>query len=422
MKGIRNFALMCLIIVCCNSLLSAQEQVMKGMIFTLEGDTMHGCIKTSGEQKSARNCMFRKEQQGNFTEYTPEQIQGYRYDNGKYYISKDIVLNGNRTRTFLEYIVNGKASIYYYNDKLEHYFIATGNGAPVELTEPDRIIVTDSGKYLAPKIYKGKLAVMLSDWKGGTTEINNTLLNHKSLIRLAEDYHKSTCTTSSCIVYERKVAKVKLHLGMEAGLQYSRYKWGTEIYSNFGPGYMAGMRLQLMNTTNSLQNFAYETGLYLQYSKGATIRQNPDILYESRVDYNGSVYYLNNDTNLMVSPLYNRVTELNVRWNLYTIRIPVGIYYSFSYRKIQPAIGAGVSYTNVISQNKSFDYNSYTQIYSHSFPMKYLGVYGKAGLRLKLPQQQSAQISVAYEYSFNPTINKTRVHPEIIGINIGYMF
>jgi hypothetical protein len=61
---------------------------------------------------------------GKITEYSPYQVTQYGLANGTEYFARDIDLPGAPHRVFLEQIVNGKVSLYYYSDSQNNrYFI-----------------------------------------------------------------------------------------------------------------------------------------------------------------------------------------------------------------------------------------------------------------------------------------------------------
>jgi hypothetical protein len=62
--------------------------------------------------------------EGKTTEYSPYQVTQYGLANGTEYVARDIELQGFSRRVFLEQIVKGKATLYYYVDSQNSlYFI-----------------------------------------------------------------------------------------------------------------------------------------------------------------------------------------------------------------------------------------------------------------------------------------------------------
>jgi hypothetical protein len=69
------------------------------------------------------------------TNYTPYQVTEYAINDRKF-MATDIDLRGKRERVFLEQLVEGKATLYYYEDSLTKiYFIEKHKGKIIPITE-----------------------------------------------------------------------------------------------------------------------------------------------------------------------------------------------------------------------------------------------------------------------------------------------
>jgi hypothetical protein len=56
--------------------------------------------------------------------YVPNDIMGYRFIDGKYYISSEIEFQGDTVKAFLEYIIKGEISFYFIRiQESDHYYI-----------------------------------------------------------------------------------------------------------------------------------------------------------------------------------------------------------------------------------------------------------------------------------------------------------
>jgi hypothetical protein len=104
--------------------LVAQNNFTPGYIISNTNDTIRGYIQqfTSG----STICNFKKSTEGPAIAYTPVDISAYRFDdNGKFFVSKEAPLESGNKILFLEFLIKGKASIYFMRDNMEHYFIET---------------------------------------------------------------------------------------------------------------------------------------------------------------------------------------------------------------------------------------------------------------------------------------------------------
>jgi hypothetical protein len=101
--------------------LQAQENFQPGYIITNSNDTILGFI-TKLENESFNKCEFKKAYNQKVTTYLAGQIRAYRFENdGKFFITKKIpVISGDSVR-FLEYLIKGKANIYFMRDNTDHY-------------------------------------------------------------------------------------------------------------------------------------------------------------------------------------------------------------------------------------------------------------------------------------------------------------
>lgn len=84
----KQFITSILILVLSTIGLCAQTDFRRGHIITLNSDTVYGEINYSNEGKLNQVCYFRSPA-GEIVEYTPEELTGYRFDNSKYYVSKE---------------------------------------------------------------------------------------------------------------------------------------------------------------------------------------------------------------------------------------------------------------------------------------------------------------------------------------------
>ena len=78
----------------------AQSNFNKGYIITTELDTIYGEIDNSDYYSNSQYCDF-KDLKNTVIRFFPDKIFGYRFIDGKYYVSKEI--NGNKL--FLEYLI-----------------------------------------------------------------------------------------------------------------------------------------------------------------------------------------------------------------------------------------------------------------------------------------------------------------------------
>lgn len=77
---------------------------------------------------NARICEV-QEKDNKVVRYSPSQITGYGFSDGRTFISKAILLNGTLQQVFLQRLVNGKVTLYYYRGRATKTFYIEKNNS-----------------------------------------------------------------------------------------------------------------------------------------------------------------------------------------------------------------------------------------------------------------------------------------------------
>ena len=103
---------------------------VEGYVITNNNDTIHGTIDYLTGHENAFGCRFQSEGETVFKTLRPDDIQGYRLsDNGAYYVSRTLPIDGKDTKIFAEYLLQGGISLYRYEGNAQTlYFMVDGNG------------------------------------------------------------------------------------------------------------------------------------------------------------------------------------------------------------------------------------------------------------------------------------------------------
>lgn len=233
--------------------LRAQTNFLPGYITTNEGDTLKGLIDYRSDSRNARVCVFKPTSEASMQEFLPFSIKGYRFNDGKYYVSREVTLDGQPTPLFLEYLVNGIADLYFYGDGTSyHYFMEKTDGKLFELTNEEKEINVDGKLYIKDsKLYIGALKYTFADAEQLFPQINTVKLNHESLINITRKYHDQVCDDYQCIVYEKQLPAVKLKWGASIGLNGSVLQFiNLELFQDLNFDRTATPVLEiLLNTT-----------------------------------------------------------------------------------------------------------------------------------------------------------------------------
>jgi len=396
-----------IILICCmlsiNNVI-AQLDYRSGYVITNSTDTIKGYILYK-DINASKKCSFKKMLVDKPIDYAPGDILSFRFDDGKYFISKETPLKKGNTILFLEYLIKGKANIYFMKDDgEEHYFIETDKNKIIELTQPEEFIkvnesdatpISPSGTYKRPSLYTGKLKYMLSDCPDIYPEIERVKLNHSSLIKLAEDYHNKVCNSEKCIIFERKDKHVKINFGLLAGVSLNSFDFGHQIYTNYSIGSLIGCRLYFENILFSVEHTSLQVGFILQ--KFSNYKLNAVNGYESyAIKYNGENYTL--------SPFNDPIKNINVK--MVALKIPVTYNYIFLISKIRPYIGGGFTNMYILSQNNELEVSKFMEEYGKSIPSFHIGIIGIVGSKYILNNNHFLFLEFTYELTQNMNVNE----------------
>ena len=310
-------------------------------------------------------CAFKIDSKSPVITYSPNDILAYRFDNnGKFFVSKEVpTLTGTKV-FFLEYLIKGKANIYFRRDNNEHYYIQKEVGDLMELTETPVLSKNEEGlPHYKPQKYTGKLKYVLSDCPDLFDEIDGLKLYSTQLIKLAKDYHDKVCESSKCIVFERKINPLKFNFVVLSGISYNDFIFSPENYTDKRIGALIGCNLEIQNLFFSFERMTVSTGVTLQYFSTYTLHTDS--------------YQANN-----VIYSHNKVTDIDMRTGF--IKIPVSFNYTLNYNKLQPYFGLGLTNTFYITQNKDLFVNDYNTYFGQAIPFYHLGVLGIFGVKFKL--------------------------------------
>ena len=236
--------------------LRAQTDFKPGYVITHANETLYGEIDYRGDKLMGQQCKFRLNGR-EIVEYTPYDISAYRFNNGKYYESKEV----EGKKVFLEFLVKGLVNIYYgRNEAGNHYYIERADEPLTELPYEETIRITEDGKQFLYKsnTHIGLLSYYMQDAPGMQRQINDMgEPEHESLIQLAKNYHYAVCTDGSpCLVFEKKLPAIMIAVDVLGGM--TGYREGG---TSFAGGILLNMWMPRAN-----EKLYFRTGLlYSRY-------------------------------------------------------------------------------------------------------------------------------------------------------------
>lgn len=227
----------CLSIILLISLnLKAQSDFRPGYLVKNNGDTLTGLIDYKGIQANARKCVFKLSNDSPEEKFTPDDIKAYRFIDSKYYVSRRVMTeDSTELQLFLEYLIDGIVDVFYYRDITdENYLVDDGEGHLLLVKDKNDVIVVDNVAYANEmKRYKGILAYVFRRSPAICKEIDRMILDHKSIINIAKEYHEEVCTDQDCIIFEKKPQKAILSVSPVAGISIDFLKIKNRLKENY---------------------------------------------------------------------------------------------------------------------------------------------------------------------------------------------
>lgn len=411
----KYFISVLLLFICFNA--SANKSFIRGYIISSKGDTIHGFLLTQNSRSASKICVFKEQLDGSSRKIGPGEISGYRYIDGKYYVSKTIAVVPEDVKVvFMEYLIKGITNVYYYRDNTgEHYYIEKPPSGLIELTEQES---TYDGTFIKPSQYRGKLSAIMYDCDSISAEIKNTRLNHKSLISLAKNYHKMVCTGEACVIYEKNNIGAIARIGIIAGISRNRYDFGNRLMSNYASCYQLGAGLKVANFLSSDDRFSL--GLQVLIEKDSkyllTPNENHGISYQ--VKYKGTDYLLNSGS------AYGAIPELSVNLNVIDLKIPIILNYNFSVNKTLFSAGLGITDKIILYQNRDFRNIEFYNQYGKTFNTLLVGGIASFGIGKQLADARQVYVNFVYESLFAPSaVNQfLRLTENQFSVQLSYYF
>jgi hypothetical protein len=198
-------------------LMYAQTDFRPGYVITVINDTLFGEIDYRGDLLMGEHCRFRLNGNGNEIKYTPVELTAYRFNESKYFISKEVA----GKKVFLEFLIKGQINIYYLrDDNGDHYFLEKDSTGIIEVpNEKEILLEKDPSISFKSTRHIGLLSYYMQDAPEFQSRIGKMgKPEHENLIKLVEDYHNLVCKDEACIIYEKKIPLLKLELEVIGGI------------------------------------------------------------------------------------------------------------------------------------------------------------------------------------------------------------
>lgn len=377
----------------------AQGSWKEGFVITQKADTLYGLLENNDVRANIQYCNFRETADGSITKYEPKDIRGYRFLEGKFFITKKIDDPEFVEPVFMEYLIQGQANIYRYIN--ERFFIETVDGIE-ELKNSEELVEYKGDQYVKLKREYILLLNYFMREADMNSQIQTVQYNSKSLINIAKKYHERVCKDEECIIYEKSTSNKAWRYRVAGGPSFSSLNFGLISDTDFGSGFYGGVGVELRGFSMWVEKFSVSLDMVLNRNTQYTIKSvNNDIGVP--ITYEGEYYILakdrtatfigNNDIQASV------FDEAQVNINPMTLKFPVLINYYFSKGSLAPYVGLGGLIAFEISQNDDFIYHYYLDNLGKSIPTTSFGFAGRFGLAFRLKDGKE----LAFETNFDQT-------------------
>ena len=192
-----------------------QSNFQRGFIITNEQDTISGWIDFRTDARNMAVCNFKLCETCEVTTFLPGEIFGYRfYEVGKFYVSREIVINGEPRTVFLEFLVQGMMNLFYYVvvsnefDKVKYFFFEDQNGRMIPLTRrPDEFITDERGRLRVREDlrYRGVIRYIFNEQESISQQADRIRFSRLSMVNIVREYHDLTCPIGEeCIIFKNE--------------------------------------------------------------------------------------------------------------------------------------------------------------------------------------------------------------------------
>lgn len=362
--------------------LQGQTNFIPGFVITNENDTLHGWINYRSDARNAKKCEFKDHEKAPVQEFLPSSIKAYRFNDHKFYVSRNVLSEGKEIPVFLEFLVNGISDLYYYSNSNGPHYLIEKEGQLVELTDRVHYVDNNGKEYTTKsKKYIGQLKIAFADCQALYPIINKARLDDKSLMEVTRQYHQYVCEGDKCIIYEKKLPVIKLRAGAFASLN------GSMLAFKEHPTY------QNMDFNKAVYPTA---GLLLNTSLP---RISEKLSIELSGEY-GQAYFYGTD----IHPAKTDFEEVHLHLDM--IKAKAGIKYTYPKGKLRPTVLVGGNLIKPIKPDGRRIVNDLVEstvdtyiLRDVPFPSSLLGASMALGIDYQPRSSWTSYVKLGYDYS-----------------------
>ncbi|MCX6272743.1 MAG: outer membrane beta-barrel protein [Bacteroidetes bacterium] len=319
-----------------------------------------------GAVQNARICEMRK---GNeIVDFTPNQIKEYGFKEGKVYVSKEIRINGFPQRVFLERLVTGNLTLYFYKEKGNRmFYLEKDNTSLIELPKH----TPDNKK----PVFRIELNKIVADCQNVTDAVKLVSYTRGSMKKLVNTYNGCKWKPFPFFKY-----------GILLGYGFTRLEPSTEP----------------VNTYLSEFNYKEEGSFLFGFFLDVPIRRSSLSLHTDLTFTRNSYSY--------TAVTQNKTIDFVA--NTSSLTLPLLLRYSSPFRRVRPFVnlgGIGVYLTG--NENKIYEAtyeanNIYCGLDEKPLiPKTQAGYSAGGGFEVKLNYRNNIFLEVRYNKLYSLTFN-----------------
>ncbi len=335
--------------------------------------------------------VFRKLARSEIKEFYPADVKRFRFTNSKYFVSKEVIVNGDKVALFLEFLIDGTVDLYSFDNGISpRFFIQKNDGETQELMiKKQRIRKEESSMSVEKFDYMSTLKSIMADSPRFFPAIDKTAFETQSLIMLVKRYNNYVSSSGS-VFYEQQPPDVKITFGPLVSYNSSTLDFNHsaifEAIDFQNSGYPSIGALMDISLPKSNRTFSFQTSVSLGQSKFYGTGINPikpsifEEVYYKTLNLKGKlglkytypkgmvrptllisgniIYFLNREGRRVEDNKDNSTIYINESYenimakSVYGYDIEVGIDFHFS-KTMVPFISAG--YSRSSGNNKGAD-------------------------------------------------------------------
>ncbi len=204
---------LCLVLLFFITGLKGQADFRPGYVITDQNDSLSGLIDYRVAVKNENKCEFRKQARSETQVFLPADIKRFRFTEGKYFISKEVPVNGEKVALFLEFLVDGTVDLYSFNNGVNpRFFIQKSGGEIFELLVGKESVKGGSSTISRETYeYMNTLKSVMNDSPQFFPAIDKTAFDTQSLMMLVKRYDNYV-SSRKAVFYEKQPPDVKLRV------------------------------------------------------------------------------------------------------------------------------------------------------------------------------------------------------------------